>query len=68
MKVERFIREYASATKKGINNNELIKKEYKEKAIQVIDNALKFREQGMITATESLQMIIDCFKDWYVCK
>ena len=63
MKVERFIKEYASYQIKAINSNELMKQEYKEKALNRIDNILKAKERGMITVDEAMLSMINALND-----
>ncbi|MDY2606898.1 MAG: hypothetical protein SOV90_03060 [Lachnospiraceae bacterium] len=61
--VERYIREYANACRAGIKNYDLMKEEYKEKANRAIDNALKAREKGLITADEAIKIILERFAE-----
>lgn len=51
MKIERYIREYAAALKrdKAISKN--------DEARSTIDLALKFRERGNLTASETMQIL-----------
>lgn len=63
MKVERFIKEYANYKKKSINSNELMKQEYKEKALNRIDNMLKAKERGLITVDETISSIVNILND-----
>jgi len=63
MKIERFIKEYANYKKKLINSNELIKEEYKQKALARIDNTLKAKERGMITVDEAMLSMINALND-----
>ena len=63
MKVERFIKEYANYKKKSIDSNELMKEEYKQKALTRIDNTLKAKERGMITVDEAMLSMINALND-----
>jgi len=63
MKVERFIKEYANYKKKSINSNELIKEEYKQKALTRIDNILKAKGRGLITVDETILLIVNTLND-----
>ena len=59
MKVERFIKEYANYKKNDYKSNELMKEDYKIKAINKIDRALTLRERGMITVDEAIRTILE---------
>lgn len=61
MKVERFIKEYASCRKKTILSNDLIQERFKTKAITQIDGAVKAKERGLITTDEAISLILNCF-------
>ena len=61
MKVERFIKEYASFKKKEIENSEFINKEDKEKVFFEINNVLKLKEKGMITVKEAIKIITNSY-------
>ena len=63
MKVERFIKEYANYQKKSINSNELMKQEYKQKALNRMDNILKAKERGIITVDETILSIVNILND-----
>ena len=63
MKVERFIKEYANYKKKSINSNELMKEEYKQKALARIDYILKAKERGIITVDETMLSMINALND-----
>lgn len=60
MKVERFIKEYANYKKNFICSCELMKTEYKEKALSKIDNVIKAKEKGLITVDETIKLILEC--------
>ena len=62
VKIPRFIKEYASYTKKSIFNSELMNYEIKQKAIKNIDKALHLTERGLITIDEGMKLIINCFE------
>ena len=62
MKLERFIKEYASFQKMAITSNELMQDKYKEKAIINIDNALKAKERGLLTVDETIKSILQCLQ------
>ena len=62
MKVERFLKEYASYKKEVIKNNELIKSDIKENALFKIDKVLSLKEKGFITVDEALKIMIDAFE------
>ena len=61
-KIPRFIKEYASYTKKLISNSELMTDEIKQKAIKNIDRALRLTKNNLITIDESMRLILKCFK------
>lgn len=63
MTIEPYIKQYAKAKKKSILNNELMRKEFKQNGIKNIENAIKFRERGLITDDERIKMIADCMSD-----
>lgn len=60
MKVERFLKEYASYQKKCIAGYSLMEKKYKEKASIKINTALSAREKGLITVDEAIKQILEC--------
>ena len=62
LKIPRFIKEYASYTKKSIFNSELMNDEIKQKAIKKIDRALHLTENGLITIDEGMRLILNCFE------
>ena len=47
----------------SVKNYDLMKEEYKEKANRAIDNALKAREKGLITADEAIKIILERFAE-----
>ena len=59
IKVERFIREYASYQKKYIKEKAFFfTEEQKVEAIKKIDRAVKCRQDGLITVEETIKMIM----------
>ena len=62
IKIPRFMKEYASYTKKAVFNSELMNDEIKQKAIKKIDKALQLTERGLITIDEGMSLIINCFE------
>ena len=52
VKIPRFMKEYASYTKKSIFNSDLMMDEIKQNAIVKIDKALQLTEKGLITIDE----------------
>lgn len=63
MKIERFIKEYANYQKKSISNNELMKPDVKQKALNRISNTLKAKERGIITVDETILSIANILND-----
>lgn len=61
--VERYIKEYANACKKEMKQNGLIQEDIKHRAERIIDDALKFKDNGLITADEAVKMILERFND-----
>ena len=59
MKVERFVKEYASYKLKSINSNQLIQKELKTVKVDKINSVIKYRKNGIITADEAIKMILE---------
>lgn len=57
--MERFIKEYANYRKNNLNDNELMKTEYKVGSINKINQALKMKERGLITSNETIKMILE---------
>lgn len=57
--MERFIKEYANYKINDYKNNELMKKEYKEKAIDKINKILRLKENGLITIDETIKTILE---------
>ena len=57
--MERYVKEYASAKIKAIKENELMQIVIKNSAIERIEKALKFRDNGMITADETIKIILE---------
>ena len=62
VKIPRFMKEYASYTKKAVFNSELMNDEIKQKAIKNIDRALNLTEMGLITIDEGMRLILNCFE------
>lgn len=62
VKIPRFMKEYASYTKKAVFNSELMNDEIKQKAIKKIDRALHLAEKGLITIDEGMRLILNCFE------
>ena len=60
--MERFLVEYANYQKKSFKNNQLMKQEYKDKAVEQINHALRLREKGLITVDDTIQSILNCIK------
>lgn len=60
-KVPRFVTEYANYQKKFAET--LPNKEHTEKAIKVIENAVRNLEKGLITVSEAMDGITHCFTD-----
>ena len=63
VKIPRFMKEYASYTKKSIFNSDLMMDEIKQKAIVKIDKALQLMERGLTTIDEGLKLIVNCFEE-----
>lgn len=63
VKIPRFMKEYASYTKKSIFNSELMMDEIKQKTIVKIDKALQLTEKGLITIDEGMKLIVNCFEE-----
>ena len=63
VKIPRFMKEYASYTKKSIFNSALMMDEIKQNAIVKIDKALQLTEKGLITIDEGMKLIVNCFKE-----
>ena len=61
-KIPRFMKEYASYTKKAVFNSKLMNDEIKQKAIKNIDKALHLIEGGLITIDEGMRLILNCFE------
>ena len=58
--MERFLTEYANYKKRLFKNNKLMQQEYKDKAIERIDNGLQCKEEGLITIDETINGILNC--------
>ena len=58
--MERFLTEYANYKKRLFKNNKLMQQEYKDKAIERIDNSLQCKEEGLITIDETINGILNC--------
>jgi len=64
MKVERFIREYASYIKKVNEHNELMNPGIRAEIARRIDDTLKAREYGWITVDEVMRSLGNgCMRD-----
>ncbi len=61
--VERYIKEYADACKREIKHNTNMQDNVKNHAIEVINNAIKMRDRGLITADEAVKMILERYKE-----
>lgn len=57
--MERYIKEFASARIKEVKTNDLIQENIKKSIINQIEYALKYREKGIITANETIKMILE---------
>ena len=62
MKVERFLKEYASHKIKSINDNDEIFIEDKSMALIQINKILFLREKGILTVEESIKGIMNVIK------
>lgn len=60
--VERYIKEYANACIREIEENDLMRSNMKNKAIEKIDKAVKLRDGGLITADEAIKTILERFE------
>lgn len=60
--VERYIKEYANACIREIEENDLMKSNVKNKAIEKIDKAVKLRDRGVIAADEAIKTILERFE------
>ena len=56
-KIPRFMREYASFAKKGVDQCGLMKESKREEIRQRIDKALSFYQRGKITVGEAMMII-----------
>lgn len=60
LKVERFIKEYASYQKRYIKEKAFFfKEEKKTEAIKKVNCVVKLRQDGLITVDEALKMIME---------
>lgn len=57
MKVERYITEYASATRRAIKQNKLIDPGIKDELLYRIDCAVNARRDMVITADDAIMLI-----------
>lgn len=55
--IPRYMKEYANAQRKSYLNNELIQKNYKDAALEVIERILKNTERGLITINEGMKTL-----------
>ena len=62
IKIPRFMKEYASYTKRSILNSGLMEKEVKDKAVAEVDKALQLTERGFITIDEGMRLIMNCLE------
>lgn len=60
--VERYIKEYANDCKRKIEENNLMESNVKNKAIAKINKAVKLRDKGLITADETIKIILERFE------
>lgn len=61
-KIPRFVKEYAAYQKRSIKEYDLMRMDYKEKAIKKVDGALRVLEKGLITVDEAMNLIMKCFE------
>lgn len=57
--MERYIKEYASAKIKATIENDLMREELKQNTITRIKRGLTLREQGFVTANETIKIILE---------
>ena len=57
MKIERYITEYANAKRNAIRHTALMNPGISAELLRRIDNAVLYRERGIITADEAIKMI-----------
>ena len=57
--VERYIKEYANACKKAIKSNIQMETDVKNHIIEIINKAIKLRDRGLITADETIKIILE---------
>jgi len=56
-KLPRFLKEYASYSKRFIEKNNLMKTCYKDEKIKIINRSLNLAECGVITINEAIKII-----------
>lgn len=56
-KIPRYMKEYANAQRKSYSNNELMRKKYKDAALEIINRILKNVERGSITIDEGMKLL-----------
>lgn len=59
--IPRFVKEYANYQKKFAQT--LPNKEHAKKATKVIENAVKLLKKGLLTVSETMDIITHCFAD-----
>lgn len=55
--IPRYMKEYANAQRRSYMNNELMQKNYKDAAIEIIERILKNTEHGLITVNEGMKVL-----------
>lgn len=61
--VERYIKEYANACKRKIEENNLMASNEKNNAAEKINKAVNLRDRGLITADEAIKIILERYAD-----
>lgn len=61
--VEKYIKEYANACKRKIEESNLMAINIKNKIVTKINKAVKLRDRGLITADEAIKIILERYKD-----
>lgn len=57
--MKRFIKEYANYQKAYFTSNDMILPEYKKKALETINGAVRAIERNLITVNEAMRIISD---------
>ena len=57
--MERYIKEYAAAKTKRLKENDLMQPGIKDLMLDRIAKAIALRERGLITADETIRMILE---------